>query len=138
MEETGEALRISMFPYSKPGIEAFLSYWARVSERAVEPLNLEFLPMAEGGDNQMSSIFDALIPNPKAAFDRLGELSMPVLVANGDNDVLVPPSLSWELLTQIKNAQLIIYPKSGHGFIWQYAQRFAEDIHRFLDGVEFD
>lgn len=86
----------------------------------------------------MAAFADALVPNPKAPFDRSGELKISVLVANGDNDVLVPTSLSYELLTQIENAQLIIYPKSGHGFIFQYAERFAGDVHRFLDGKDFE
>lgn len=137
-EETAEAMQISMFATTKAGQKAFNEYWSRASKRTAEPPNLTFLPMDKGGDNQMAAFADALVPRPKGSFDRLGELKIPVLVVNGDNDVLVPTSLSWELLTQIENAQLIVYPKSGHGFLLQYAERFAGDVHRFLDGVDFE
>ena len=63
---------------------------------------------------------------------------MPVLVANGDNDTLIPSSRSWELMTQIPNAHLILYPRAGHGFLWQYAELYATHINMFLDRTEFD
>ena len=63
---------------------------------------------------------------------------MPVLVANGDDDLLIPSSRSWELYSQIQNAQLILYPKAGHGFLWQYAELFGKHVNRFLDGGEYD
>ncbi|KAK1063523.1 hypothetical protein LTR74_009407 [Friedmanniomyces endolithicus] len=73
-------------------------------------------------------------PNPHNSFDRLGELTMPVLVLNGDADLLIPTSRSWELMKGIGDAELIVYPRAGHGFLWQYARRVAEDMGRFLDG----
>jgi pimeloyl-ACP methyl ester carboxylesterase len=63
---------------------------------------------------------------------------MPVLVANGDNDALIPSSRSWELMTQIARAQLIIYPRAGHGFLWQYPELYAAHVNVFLDGTEYD
>lgn len=58
---------------------------------------------------------------------------MPVLVANGDNDPLVSTYHSWILMDRIKNAQLIIYPLTGHGFLYQHAELFASHIYTFLD-----
>ena len=58
---------------------------------------------------------------------------MLVLVANGDNDPLVFTYHSWILMDRIKNAQLIIYPPVGYGFLYQYAELFASHIHTFLD-----
>jgi pimeloyl-ACP methyl ester carboxylesterase len=60
---------------------------------------------------------------------------MPVLVMNGDNDLLVKTSCSWELMAKIPNAQLIIYPRSGHGFLYQYAELVAHNVQMFLDGA---
>ena len=57
---------------------------------------------------------------------------MLVLVANGDNDLLVS-TYHWILTNRIKNAQLIIYPLTGHGFLYRYAELFASHIHTFLD-----
>ena len=42
------------------------------------------------------------------------------LVANGDNDILVPAVNSYLLAGHIPNAELIIYPDAGHGFLSQY------------------
>lgn len=61
------------------------------------------------------------------------ELIMPVLVANGDNDLLIPTSRSWELFSKTEDAKLILYLSAGHGFIWQYTRLFAEDVAKFLD-----
>ena len=63
---------------------------------------------------------------------------MPVLVANGDNDLLVSIYHSWILMDRIKNAQLIIYPLAGYGFLYQDAEIFASHIHAFLDSPIID
>lgn len=65
-------------------------------------------------------------------FKRLGEITTPVLVANGDRDRAFPVENSVALTRAIPNAQLAIYPDSGHAFHFQYARRFAEDVTRFL------
>ena len=115
LEEGREAYKYSLFPHTAAGEKAFDAYWSRVQERKAEPADLKFLPMEAGGSNQIAAVMDSEVPNPKASFDRLGELKIPVLVANGDTDVIIASSRSWELMTQIENAQLIIYPRSGHG-----------------------
>jgi pimeloyl-ACP methyl ester carboxylesterase len=88
----------------------------------------------EATKNQTASYADFLIPNPKNSYDRLGELKMPVLIMNGDNDLLVKTSLSWEMAARIPNAQLIIYPHAGHGFLYQYAELVAHNVNMFLNG----
>jgi pimeloyl-ACP methyl ester carboxylesterase len=117
------------------GTDNFQAYWQRVLERNVpeEPVMVQLLN-EEATKNQTASYADFLVPNPKNSYDRLGELKMPVLIMNGDNDLLVSPSLSWEMMVRISNAQLIIYPKSGHGFLYQYAELVAHNVSMFLDG----
>ena len=127
-----ESLIFSFFPHTEPGRKAGEAYFQRLYQRDAEEMILTPLG-GEGTNAQLASWGDFCKPNPKNAFDRLGELEMPVLVLNGDNDLLVPTSRSYELLKFIENAQLIMYPRSGHGFIWQYAQRVAEDVNKFLD-----
>lgn len=63
---------------------------------------------------------------------------MPVLVCNGDNDLVLGNARTLELFHRLSNAQLIMYPKSGHGFLWQYAELFAEHVSIFLDTAAFD
>lgn len=70
---------------------------------------------------------------PTNSHPRLGELKMPVFVCNGDNDVLVHTDHSWEVMKRIPNAHLHIYPNSGHGFLFQYAELFSTHLNLFLD-----
>jgi pimeloyl-ACP methyl ester carboxylesterase len=134
--DTEEALTFSFFPHTEFGRAAAKAYWKRVLERNVpEEQVMTQLLNEEGTKNQLASYAEFIIPNPRNSYDRLGELNMPVLVLNGDNDLLVKTSYSWELAVKIPNAQLIIYPKSGHGFLYQYAKLVAHNVHMFLDGA---
>jgi pimeloyl-ACP methyl ester carboxylesterase len=45
---------------------------------------------------------------------------MPVLIANGDNDIMVPTIHSVALFRALPNAELSIFPNAGHGGIFQY------------------
>ncbi|MEZ4769215.1 MAG: alpha/beta hydrolase [Caldilineales bacterium] len=46
--------------------------------------------------------------------ERLGELSMPVLVITGDDDRIVPTEESIRLASEIPGAELVIIPNCGH------------------------
>jgi pimeloyl-ACP methyl ester carboxylesterase len=63
----------------------------------------------------------------------LREMTAPTLVANGDQDGLFPAIDSVVLARRIPRSQLAIYPDSGHAFLFQYAERFAGDVSRFLE-----
>jgi pimeloyl-ACP methyl ester carboxylesterase len=64
--------------------------------------------------------------------DDLSTITQPTLIANGDNDRMVPSILSEDLHRHIKGSELIIYPDSGHGGIFQYHERFAPVAVEFL------
>lgn len=66
-------------------------------------------------------------------YARLPEIATPTFVANGDHDGLFPAIDSVVLAREIPRSQLGIYPDSGHAFLFQYAERFAEDVGRFLE-----
>ncbi len=63
---------------------------------------------------------------------RLAGITQPTLVANGDNDIMVPTVNSYLLAGHIPNAELIIYPDAGHGFLFQYPHEFAAKVNGFL------
>ncbi|KAF7551981.1 hypothetical protein G7Z17_g4625 [Cylindrodendrum hubeiense] len=70
-----------------------------------------------------------------ASYDRFEELRMPVLIANGAEDLLLPTEnsyLMWKKLNKA-NTQLHLFPNSGHGFLFQYADEFSKLINDFLD-----
>jgi pimeloyl-ACP methyl ester carboxylesterase len=55
-----------------------------------------------------------------------------VLVANGDDDRMVPTSNSYDLARRLPNATLRIYPDAGHGGIFQFHERFVGEALQFL------
>lgn len=65
--------------------------------------------------------------------NRAPQLRHPVLVANGVEDVMIPTYQSFALAQALPNATLVIYPDSGHAFMFQYPERFAQEVDRFLD-----
>ena len=62
----------------------------------------------------------------------LSKISQPTLIANGDHDRMVPTPLSQDLHRRIPGSQLVIYPNSGHGGIFQYHEDFAPKAVAFL------
>jgi pimeloyl-ACP methyl ester carboxylesterase len=68
----------------------------------------------------------------RSAPSDLSTLTMPTLIANGDNDRMVPSVLSEDLNRRIKGSELVIYPNSGHGGIFQYYDDFAPRAVEFL------
>ncbi|WP_179473959.1 alpha/beta fold hydrolase [Mycolicibacterium vinylchloridicum] len=65
----------------------------------------------------------------------LSRIHQPVLVANGDNDRMVPTSNSYDLAHRLPNATLRIYSDAGHGGIFQAHQRFVPEALEFLGSV---
>jgi pimeloyl-ACP methyl ester carboxylesterase len=62
----------------------------------------------------------------------LSKVTQPTLIANGDNDRMVPSVLSEDLHRRISGSELIIYPDSGHGGIFQFHDQFAPVVVEFL------
>lgn len=62
----------------------------------------------------------------------LSTLTQPTLIANGDHDRMVPSVLSEDLHRRIKGSELIIYPGSGHGGIFQFHEKFVPVAVDFL------
>lgn len=62
----------------------------------------------------------------------LSRLRMPVLIANGDHDIMVPTQLSQDMARRFPNAQLIIYDDAGHGGVFQYHADFVPKALSFL------
>jgi pimeloyl-ACP methyl ester carboxylesterase len=62
----------------------------------------------------------------------LSQITQPTLIANGDHDRMVPSVLSHDLHRRIAGSELIIYPNSGHGAIFQYWEKFAPVAAAFL------
>ena len=68
----------------------------------------------------------------KDAQDSLEFITQPTLIVNGDNDLQVPTTNSYEMHEKIAGSKLIIYPNAGHGSIFQYAEEFSKELLAFL------
>jgi pimeloyl-ACP methyl ester carboxylesterase len=70
------------------------------------------------------------------SYDRLPEMSFPVLVMTGKEDVLVPSGNSEILAERISKAELVRISGSGHGFLKQKTGEAVAYILSFLERVD--
>ncbi|OBB89445.1 alpha/beta fold hydrolase [Mycobacterium sp. 852002-30065_SCH5024008] len=113
------------FPRTPEGKRAASDYLRRLKERALDrdkPISVQARVA------QLKAIRAAGLSAP----DDLSAITQPVLVVNGDHDLMVESSLSADMARRIPNAQLRIYPRSGHGGVFQYHETFVADVLRFL------
>lgn len=64
----------------------------------------------------------------------LSRIRQPVLVANGDQDRMVPSSNSADLARRLPDARLELYPDSGHGGVFQNHREFVPAVLEILEG----
>lgn len=91
----------------------------------------------QGRDEDMSlkgfrTQLKAIVRYGRSAPSDLSVIAVPTLIANGDNDRMVPSVLSEDLHRRIAGSELVIYPNSGHGAIFQFHEQFAPVAARFL------
>ena len=90
----------------------------------------------EGTNAQLGALTRWFNPElaSEGSYQRLHEIRIPVLVANGDSDIIIPSVNSYVLFTRLVNADahLHYYPDVGHGFLNEYADQFSKHINIFL------
>jgi len=82
---------------------------------------------------QYDAVVEWGIPDP-SQLNRLAGIRQPTLVANGDNDLMIPTVNSQILADHLPDARLRIYPDAAHGFLFQYPRQFADLVTEFLSG----
>ena len=65
-------------------------------------------------------------------FGYLQNIKIPVLVVGGKSDIIFYTINSLYLQQNLPNAQLIVYPDSAHGSLFQYPELFVEHANIFL------
>lgn len=68
----------------------------------------------------------------KQAPQDLSRVNIPVLLANGDKDIMVPTVNTHDMSRRFPNAQLVIYDDAGHGGIFQNHTDFVPKVLTFL------
>jgi pimeloyl-ACP methyl ester carboxylesterase len=122
---TREDLSFLFFTESEAGVAAAERHLAHIRIGEHAPVS------AESGRRQREAVV-AWWKGEGAARSRLTELSLPVLVANGVKDVMIPPEHSFAVARTAPNAKLVLYPDAGHAFLFQYAEEFSREVLAFL------
>ncbi len=65
-------------------------------------------------------------PDPEHAI--LRGITQPALVASGSNDTMLPADNAYAMFKALSNAQLILYPDSGHGALFQHHEAFVSHV----------
>lgn len=139
-EDGFDKLFFALTPSSQAAGKA---WYQRIQERNIntsgeersEMVSWGFADKGEGMKNMVAAFanFRDLSARDDGSFDRLGQIENPVLVANGIDDLMLPTINSYVIAQNIPNARLKIFPDSGHGFLYQFAEEFAADVNAFLN-----
>ena len=70
-------------------------------------------------------------PDPEHAI--LRAIRQPVLVVSGSHDTMLPADNAYAMFKALSNAQLALYPDSGHGALFQYHELFVSHVRSFLE-----
>ncbi|KAF2261023.1 alpha/beta-hydrolase [Lojkania enalia] len=133
-EEHLEAFLFSFFAPSEKSQAAGRESFARIHSARSNRADYVDINLARRQGRAFVN-FQDLAQAKEGSYNRFHELKMPVLIANGSDDVLLPTPnsyLMWQKLANA-NAQLHLFPDSGHGFLYQYAAQFTKLINDFLD-----
>ena len=70
-------------------------------------------------------------PDPEQAI--LRAITQPALVVSGSHDTMLPADNAYAMFKALSNAQLVLYPDSSHGALFQYPELFVGHVRTFLD-----
>ncbi len=114
------------FPDSDDGRAAGRAYLARLkAQKDIGPLPSMAAVQAQG----------MAMGRWQGVRARLKQLTLPVLVANGVHDVLMPAFGTYVIAREAPHAKALLYPDAGHAFLFQYAADFTAEVDKFLAGT---
>jgi pimeloyl-ACP methyl ester carboxylesterase len=121
-----EDLLYLFFPPSSQGRAAGLASLDRLS--AIEDPAV----VSAAGVQAQSAALMSWSSGKDGAWDRLEELTMPILVAAGAQDRLMDAYHSYAMVRRLPNAFLVMYGDGGHAFLFQHAEEFGSQVLGFL------
>lgn len=119
---------VLFFTETDRSIKAGKAFLERASARKVDRAP-ENSPDVAGVQAKALIVFSST-PDPESKL--LNAITQPVLVVTGSNDTMLPSKSSYAMYQILKDAQLVMYPDSNHGAIFQYAHQFVTEADEFL------
>jgi pimeloyl-ACP methyl ester carboxylesterase len=116
------------FEPSETSQAAGRDFWLRRHQRTVDVDPASSVQTAQA---QRAALVEWNTPRGER-FAELTEITQPTLVINGNHDIMLPTINSYILSQRIPKAQLIVYPDSGHGSLFQYPSLFVSHVSLFL------
>lgn len=121
---TDEDFLYLFFPEDEPSRAAGLASLRRLDPR----LDAEHTPVSDEAFKAQLEAISAF----GGYYDRLSELTLPVLVANGAHDVMIHAYGSYAMSQRLPDAKVVLYSDAGHAFLFQHAEAFGDEVLRFL------
>ena len=118
-----QARRLLFLLFPDDVAESFYRQFGEIVAAAHAQLSIELL-------KRQAAAMDAWHRTGVAS--RLRDLRLPVLIATGTEDIVIPPSNALKLVNTIPGAWLTQFPHGGHAFMAQYPRPLADLINSFL------
>jgi pimeloyl-ACP methyl ester carboxylesterase len=118
-----QARRLLFLLFPNDVAESFYRQFGDIVAAARVQLPVEF-------QKRQAAAMDAWHRNGVAR--QVREIRVPVLIATGTEDIVIPPSNARKLVNAIPGAWLAQFPHGGHAFMAQYPQALTDLINSFL------
>jgi Predicted hydrolases or acyltransferases (alpha/beta hydrolase superfamily) len=118
-----QARRLLFLLFPNDVAESFYREFGDIVAAARAQLPVELL-------KRQAAAMDAWHRNGVAS--QLREIRVPVLIATGTEDIVIPSSNALKLVNAVPVAWLAQFPHGGHGFMAQYPRALADLINSFL------
>ena len=118
-----QARRLLFLVFPNDIAESFYRQFGDIVAAARAQLSVELL-------NRQAAAMDVWHHN--GVTRQLREIRVPVLIATGTDDIVIPASNALKLVNAIPGAWLAQFPHGGHAFIAQYPRALAGLINNFL------
>jgi pimeloyl-ACP methyl ester carboxylesterase len=130
--EVGAALasRVTLPPHQAARVMVPYTYDASTARERVEE-DVAIRERTAIGNDAFNAQYQAIRSWP-GTIDRLGALTMPVLVIHGETDRLVPPENGQILARAIPHSKLVMIPNASHIFFTDQPEASRAAILSFL------
>ncbi len=117
------------FPETEEGRAAGRKHLANVATRLSSGIrNVS----DEAGQGMLAAVGKTAATPFEQVRENLETIKQPVLYANGVKDVMIPALASYVAVQHLEDATLVLYSNAGHGFLFQHAKAFTDEVNRFL------